>query len=830
MEPVNGEAARIDAPVANRILEVSLSLAESLDFDTVLGHAVDGAVSLLGADTGAVYLLDGADLVLGATVPVVDLRALPPEAVRSSLYLSPQARLAIESCQPHAISTEDSDELSPHERTMMELRGFSSLLYVPVVNGGVALGVMMLGSQSSAHRFGPGDTYVARALSAEVALAITNARLFRDSERVAQEMAEVAGFSEAVFDASPTGIIVVSESGMMALANEAVAGIFGTTREHLLATNVYDLPNWHSIGLIALIEQVIADRTPATFEYNGLSSWGRDICVEARLSPLRRAGEPQVVMMINDTSVRKASERALMRRAEFDGIFSDILVELAACDAEHIDEAVNAALERVARFLGADGAFVFTIHDDGLSGSINHCWRAEGGVESFAAIQDVPLDALASIATTLFQNEPVVVSSIEDFPEDALADRALHRLLGAESALEVPMRGRHGAVVGAVGLTSSRQSVGWGEEEQRLARMLGSAIANSFERQAAERAQRATANDWIQTFEAAGDGIAVVELGARIRRLNDSMARRFGRGVEECEGEYCSMLRGCAEELTGTCPHHTAVEAGLPQSSELFDMSTGKTYLVTASPLRGGENGEVTGTVCISHDITEIKEYDARMRQLADEVSVGQLATIFALAKLAESRDDSTGRHIECVQELCRVIAYEMQDMDGVTPPIDEPFISRLTAAAPLHDVGKVGVPDSILLKPGPLTPDEFEVVKTHAVIGANTLSAVQAQHPNNEFVSMGVDIARYHHERWDGEGYPDGLSGEEIPLAARIMAVADVYEALRSERVYKAAYTHEESVEIIREEIGTKFDPRVGEAFLSGERKLEHAWNALRG
>jgi putative two-component system response regulator len=208
---------------------------------------------------------------------------------------------------------------------------------------------------------------------------------------------------------------------------------------------------------------------------------------------------------------------------------------------------------------------------------------------------------------------------------------------------------------------------------------------------------------------------------------------------------------------------------------------------------------------------------EAQVREIADS----QMATIFALAKLAESRDDETGKHLEHVQALCGLLAEEMRGKtkDAV---IDATYIDNVVHAAPLHDIGKVAIPDHILLKPGPLTPEEFEVMKTHTVLGARTLEAVRKEYSHNAFIDMGVQIARSHHERWDGAGYPDGLAGSDIPLCARIMAVVDVYDAARSRRCYKGALTHKEVCRIILSEAGKQFDPDAVAAF----RELQHAFN----
>ena len=140
---------------------------------------------------------------------------------------------------------------------------------------------------------------------------------------------------------------------------------------------------------------------------------------------------------------------------------------------------------------------------------------------------------------------------------------------------------------------------------------------------------------------------------------------------------------------------------------------------------------------------------------------------------------------------------------------------------SPLHDVGKVGIPDAVLLKPGKLTPEEFEVMKRHTLIGGETLHASAQAHPEASFLTMALDIALKHHEKWDGSGYPFGLAGENIPLSARIVAIADVYDALTTKRVYKPAFTHEAATDIIRQSSGKHFDPDMVTAFFNIEEQI---------
>lgn len=197
-----------------------------------------------------------------------------------------------------------------------------------------------------------------------------------------------------------------------------------------------------------------------------------------------------------------------------------------------------------------------------------------------------------------------------------------------------------------------------------------------------------------------------------------------------------------------------------------------------------------------------------------------QYATVVALARLSEQRDQETGLHLERVSSYCRLIAESLVQRGLHTDVIDARFLDDIVRSAPLHDIGKVGIPDSILLKKGKLTPSEWEVMKTHAQIGADTLRSVADGHKAGSYLQMGLDIAQCHHERWDGSGYPGGLTGTQIPLSARILALADVYDALTSVRPYKGAWSHEESVALIEENRASHFDPQIVDAFLASQQQ----------
>lgn len=194
---------------------------------------------------------------------------------------------------------------------------------------------------------------------------------------------------------------------------------------------------------------------------------------------------------------------------------------------------------------------------------------------------------------------------------------------------------------------------------------------------------------------------------------------------------------------------------------------------------------------------------------------------IFAMAKLAESRDPETGAHLDRVRGYCQTLAAHLSGLEAYAGQIDAEFVRMIYLTSPLHDIGKVGIPDAVLLKNGRLSDREFEIMKMHSSMGAQTLEAALKKFPGTRFLEMGRDIAATHHERFDGSGYPAKLVGKDIPLAGRITALADVYDALTSRRVYKLAFTHEVAKSIILQESGTHFDPDITAAFLACEQQF---------
>ncbi len=219
------------------------------------------------------------------------------------------------------------------------------------------------------------------------------------------------------------------------------------------------------------------------------------------------------------------------------------------------------------------------------------------------------------------------------------------------------------------------------------------------------------------------------------------------------------------------------------------------------------------------HLIYENRDYQEHLehmvRMQTEEIRRTTDIALLTLAKLAESRDSATGIHLERMAAYSRILAQSLKD-GPYSHLVDELFVNWLFKSSPLHDIGKVGIPDAILRKPGPLTSEETLLMHTHTQIGGDTLRSVLQRYSGRTFLNMAMEIAYSHHEHWDGGGYPAGIAGEDIPLAARIVALADAYDAITSARPYKPAYSHGQAVRRISADRGKHFDPVVVDCFLS--------------
>jgi putative two-component system response regulator len=347
----------------------------------------------------------------------------------------------------------------------------------------------------------------------------------------------------------------------------------------------------------------------------------------------------------------------------------------------------------------------------------------------------------------------------------------------------------------------------------------------------------------LDLFESSADAIAThlwqMLDASHYGRANATHALFLGKQREDVENSSVYDLFPSTEADSLTAQNQLVFSSGKPSVHDVWLQNAAREsrlLRVIRTPVLNHE-GEVLFLSCSAEDQTNAQPADepslpywtvsseeivqSKVQQMADAL----WGTITALVCLAESRDDSTGGHLRRISETCRVIATALSLNSVYSEQLTREFIINLQQACLLHDIGKVGIPDSILLKRGKLTAEEFDEMKKHTTIGAQTLESAYQHYQMSALIKMGMDIALSHHERWDGLGYPNGLKGNEIPLSAQIVAIADVYDALRSTRCYKTASSHEDSLIEIRRDIGHRFNPVVAKAFLRYEREIEQIY-----
>ena len=227
----------------------------------------------------------------------------------------------------------------------------------------------------------------------------------------------------------------------------------------------------------------------------------------------------------------------------------------------------------------------------------------------------------------------------------------------------------------------------------------------------------------------------------------------------------------------------------------------------------------------VQFTINKRKKAEMDLLESYRKLQNARMGTILGLAKLAEYRDEGTGAHLERIREYAKLLAEALAKNPKYASHITPEYVDDIYQSSILHDIGKVGIPDAVLLKPAKLSDEEFDVIKRHTTLGGDAINAIEAKIEGKSFLALGKEIAYNHHEKWDGSGYPRGLSRDDIPLSARIIALADVYDALTTRRFYKEAFSHKRSRQMIVELKGTHFDPHVVDVFLA----LEDEFNRIR-
>jgi PAS domain S-box-containing protein len=595
---------------------------------------------------------------------------------------------------------------------------------------------------------------------------------------------------------------------------------------------------------------------------------GSEALVDTFKAPLRDSDGRLVGLLgvSRDITERKRAELELQQQSRLQELLVGLSSTYISLPLDAVEDVIRSSLRELGEFVGADRVYVFELDFVAGTASNTHEWCASGIEPQMEVLQDIPVDGFGDWLAVHRRGEKMVIPNVQALPPGEMRD--VLEKQGIVSLLAVPMM-VDGECAGFVGFDSVRCRHTYTESEQHLLSVFGSMLADVRRRQQAEAELRRTADSLAQResyltaiIENQPGLVWLKDTESRFLAVNRAFAASCGQGApDNVTGK--TDLDVWPEDLAKAYRADDArvIAGGRPIAVEepIFDKGVKRWFETFKTPVSDA-TGEVIGTTGYSRDITgrkraeeELLDVNRRLeqavakanrlqteaerysrglegvvREKVEELVDAQMATIFALARLAEHRDDDTGRHLERVGSACRLLGETLRRSDPATGALDAPYVENLHHAAPLHDIGKVGIPDAILLKPGRLSVEEFEEMKRHTVLGADTLKEVHAQYPGNAFLRMGIQIAESHHERWDGTGYPLGLAGRDIPLPARILAVADVYDAVRSVRSYKPARPHADAHAIILAGAGTQFDPWVVEAYKACEAEIEALWASL--
>lgn len=394
-----------------------------------------------------------------------------------------------------------------------------------------------------------------------------------------------------------------------------------------------------------------------------------------------------------------------------------------------------------------------------------------------------------------------------------------------DNALRALRRGAHDFLLKPINAELLINTVNRGIELSRLKR-LERDYRQILEQQVEQRTRElAETNEFLSGILHSSTGVSIVltDLDGIIKFWNTGAENIYGYLADEMLGGNVTKLypdREYGARVLKKIEQVVAREKSTIQENVKRIAKDGRhlTIFATMSPMLD-DSGRVTGILTLGQDVTEQVRLHEDLLKSYEKIKRIQSAFIFALARLAESRDEETALHLKRIQAYCRLICETLRASGVYADDLTEDFVANLMQGSILHDIGKVGLPDKILFTTDKFTDMEFEIMKQHTIKGGHALEQAGIEAGDDRgYLTLGKDVAFHHHERWDGQGYPFGLMGREIPLSARIVALADVYDALTTERRYKKAFDHEEACRNIVSGRGTQFDPAIVDAFLKVE------------
>jgi PAS domain S-box-containing protein len=355
--------------------------------------------------------------------------------------------------------------------------------------------------------------------------------------------------------------------------------------------------------------------------------------------------------------------------------------------------------------------------------------------------------------------------------------------------------------------------------------MFGSHVQFTInERKKALEALKESEEKYRTILESIEEGYYEVDFEGYFVFVNDSLSKILG--VPKVDLRFMNFWDFMDDENAGRIYETFLACRRTGQPAKAFDcefnLDGNIRHIEASASLLRDSKGQPIGYRGVLRDRTEKKKMEMDLLESYRKIHEARTATILGLAKLAEYRDEGTGTHLERIREYARILTAQLAKNPKFSGVIDQQYIDDIYQSSILHDIGKVGTPDALLLKPGELTGKEFEIIKRHTLMGGNALKAIESQIEGKSFLAIGKEIAYNHHEKWDGSGYPRGLKGKAIPLSARIIAVADVYDALTTKRLYKNAYSHAKAMHMIIQLKGKHFDPEMIDAFIAVAEKFD--------
>jgi PAS domain S-box-containing protein len=354
--------------------------------------------------------------------------------------------------------------------------------------------------------------------------------------------------------------------------------------------------------------------------------------------------------------------------------------------------------------------------------------------------------------------------------------------------------------------------------------MFGSHVQFTInERKKAEEALKASEEKYRTILESIEEGYYEVDFEGYFVFVNDSLSKILGAPKTNLGfmNFWDFMDDKNAEQVYETFLECRRTGKPVKAFDCEFNINAAPAYIEASVSLLRDTRGLPIGYRGVLRDRTENRKMELDLIESYRKIQEARAATILGLAKLAEYRDEGTGTHLERIRDYARILAVELSKDPRFSDTVDQQYVDDIYQSSILHDIGKVGTPDALLLKPGKLTGEEFDIIKRHTLMGGNALKAIESQIEGKSFLAMGREIAFNHHEKWDGSGYPRGLKGEAIPLSARIIALADVYDALTTKRFYKEAFSHEKAKNMIILLKSKHFDPRIVDAFLAVQKEF---------